>query len=109
MPSNEELIRKRYWVGVISILCLVSGGSLYLTGSNEGLAAALLRVGILLVAFWLAMPSRTRPAAWKGFSSTTVLLSAVAVAAFIRQLRPLIPFALVLIAIGWFVRPKVKK
>jgi hypothetical protein len=60
VPVNRAL------VGVLSIACCSIAGVMALADS-EGPSlwqGAFLRVGVVLAAFWLALPSRTREAAW---------------------------------------------
>jgi hypothetical protein len=55
----------RPYVGIIAVglLALAAGLSLY-DGTNSGLASALLRVGLVMGAVWLAFPQLARPVNW---------------------------------------------
>ena len=106
MVSDDELRKKRVYVGLFSLICLIGAGVLSFFPGNEGLQGALLRVGILLFAFWLALPTNKRPAAWKGLSSNWVLVGGVVMAAAIPRLRAMFPVLAVFAAIAWFARPR---
>jgi hypothetical protein len=55
----------RPYVGIIAVglLALAAGLSLY-DSTNSGLASALLRVGLVMGALWLAFPQLARPVNW---------------------------------------------
>ena len=93
-------------MGLYALLCLTGGGILVFYPEHEGLQGALLRVDILLFAFWLAMPTSDRPAAWKAISSNWVLVGGVIVAAAIPRLRAMFPVLAAFAAIAWFARPR---
>ena len=107
-PSTE-LIEKRVLVGILSIICLVIGVVLYFYPGNEGLQGAVLRVGMLLAAFWLAMPTKTRPAAWRILSSNWALVGAVISAILMPRVKGMFPVFAVLVAVAYFARPRHKK
>lgn len=64
MISENELRQKRTMVGLLAIGSTITACVLLVIGGSQGLASALLRVGLLLGAFWLALPTKGRPAAW---------------------------------------------
>ena len=66
-------------MGLYALLCLTGGGILVFYPEHEGLQGALLRVGILLFAFWLAMPTSDRPADIQSKNFQTLLLTVPAV------------------------------
>ena len=106
MVSEEEMRKKRVYVGLYSFLCLMGAGILVLYPEHEGLQGALLRVGVLLFAFWLAMPTKNRPAAWKVLSSNWILVGGAIVAALIPRLRAMFPVLAAFAAVAWFARPR---
>jgi len=108
MAHDPELQRKRGLVGILALCCLVAGAALLVSGGNEGLASALIRVGLLLGAFWLALPTDSRPAAWARVSPWSIAV-VVGVAVLLPRLRFFLPVLVVGIAIGWVVRPRRKK
>jgi hypothetical protein len=107
MTTDQELRQKRGIVGLLAIACITSAMILLSISDNQGFASALLRVGSLLGAFWLALPTEGRPAAWAQVSPLSVGLLAIS-AALIARLKFFIPLLLVGFAIGWLVRPRSK-
>ena len=108
MTTDQDLHRKRGIVGLLAIGCVVSAIVLLIIGGNQGFASALLRIGLLLSAFWLALPTEGRPAAWARVSPLSLGLLAIC-AALISRLKFFIPLLLVGFAIGWVVRPRRSK
>ena len=106
MVTEEELQSKRVWVGIISVVCIVWGCALYEFPGNEGLQGALLRVGMLMGAFWLAMPTKSRPAAWKAVSSNWALGIAVVAAIIMPRAKAMFPILAILAGIAYFARPR---
>lgn len=59
----------RWLVGLLAVGCLLAGWFLpEADASRELWKAGFYRVGLLLAAVWLAMPTRGRSAAWAGIS-----------------------------------------
>lgn len=106
MVSEDALRHKRIYVGILSIVCVVASVVLIFYPNNEGLQGALLRVGMLLGAFWLAMPTKTRPAAWKSFSSNWTLVGLIITAIIIPRAKVMFPVVAVFAAIAYFARPR---
>lgn len=104
--NEDELRSKRVLVGLIAVVCLSVSVVLLFFPGNEGLQGACVRVGLLLGAFWLALPTRTRPAAWKGLASNWILLTAIVTAVFIPRAKAMFPVLAVFIAIALFARPR---
>ena len=110
MVTDEELRQTRKYVGFFSIVCLIGAGVVaFFSPDSVGLQGALLRVAILLFAFWLAMPTKERRAAWKIFSSNWVLVGSAVIAAFIPRLRAMFPVLAVFAGIAWFAMPRKPK
>ncbi len=105
MISENELQRKRAVVGLLSVGFTIAASVLLFIGSSEGFASALLRVGLLLGAFWLALPTKDRPAAWARVSPWSLGLIIV-VALLLPRLKFFFPVLAVGVLIGWFVRPR---
>ena len=104
VPVNRGL------VGFLAIVCLGAGVALLLTrGMEDAITAAFVRVGLLLGAFWCALPTRHRDAAWANVSPITVLLVLGLLIVFARNLRVLLPLAIVLGVIAYFLRPRNKR
>lgn len=108
MTTEQELRQKRGLVGLLALSCVVSATILLIVGGNQGIASALLRVGLLLGAFWLALPTEGRPAAWARVSPLSLGLLAIC-AALISRLKFFIPLLLLGFIIGWVVRPRGRK
>lgn len=114
--SQTSVPVNRFLVGVIACVCFLTGLGIYLfvpageemQGSRMW-SAAFLRVGVLMSAFWLALPSKNRDAAWTNLSlgqSAGVLLAIVGIV-----LRPkiAIPLLIVLGVVGYFLRPRARQ
>lgn len=103
----------RPFVGVLAIACLVGGGATLIFDSfNNPWAGALIRVGVLLVVFWIALPAGSRPAAWANFTPWTlvgIVAGALVLARFIRQPLYFIPVVLGAIATSFVLRPRRRR
>jgi hypothetical protein len=99
---------KRMQIGLIALVLLVSAVVLYLMGAvanaMAGTVGGLLRVGLVMGALWLAMPTLTtvfqRTPKW--------LLTATAIAAIIVAIRPtIILYALGALVLLWLFGPRL--
>ncbi|MEZ6123917.1 MAG: hypothetical protein R3C49_12160 [Planctomycetaceae bacterium] len=106
MVNEDELRGKRVLVGILCVVCLGGGLALLFFPGNEGLQAALLRVGLVLVAFWLCLPTKDRPAAWRVFSSNWTVIALIGGALIIPRAKALFPLLAALIGIALFARPR---
>lgn len=106
--SDQDLVRKRTPVAVITVACFVGYAVLLFWPEQEGTRAAFLRVGLLMAAFWLAMPSKSRPAAWKPLQSPWTLPGIVIFAVFLPRLKVMLPVLAFFAVIAWFARPRKK-
>lgn len=108
MVNEDELRGKRIYVGLLSIGCLVGAVvAVVVAPDNEGLQGAFIRVGLLLGAFWLAMPTATRPAAWKRLpTSNWAIFGMIVSAVLISRLKYMFPVIAVFAGIAWFARPR---
>lgn len=107
--SDQDLVRKRTPVGVLAIAFLVGAAVLILFPEHEGTQAAFLRVGLLLGAFWLAMPTKSRPAAWKPLQSKWTVPILIGCGLLLPRLKFMMPVLAVLGVIAWFARPRSRK
>jgi hypothetical protein len=111
--SRQKVPVNRTLTGFLTIVCLVSGiGMLLYMPEREAVAAALIRVGLLLGAFWLALPTKTREAAWANVSPVAligVLAGAVAIAVRPALFRYLLPLAFALLVVGYVLKPREKR
>jgi hypothetical protein len=104
VPVNRTL------VGVLSLVCVIAGGVIGWVDSIENVwCGSFVRVGLLLGAFWVALPGRNREAAWANVSPWTLVIALGTAVVFVR--RPRIFFAiLVLVVIAAFViRPRPRR
>lgn len=100
--------------GLIALGCLVTAIGLipWVAGSNSLslLQGGLVRGGLLMGAFWLAMPGRNREAAWAKLTPKTVII--VIVAVFLTsKIKPIVfvPAAVVVTILIVILRPRPKK
>jgi len=108
MISENELRQKRTMVGLLAIGSTIPGCVLLVLESHVALASALVRVGLLLGAFWLALPTKGRPAAWARVSTWTVGATAVAIMV-VARFKVALPLLAIGVLIGWIVRPRQGK
>lgn len=113
MPSQKKVPVNRTMVGLISLACLAAFVALYFFVDEDKkyamLAAAFGRVGLLMGAFWLALPTKTRDAAWKGVSPLAALASVVMIVVIAVRPKVGIPLAAVMIAAAYVLRPRDKQ
>lgn len=96
-------------VGVLAVVCLGTALALWLTNSggrqSDLWLAAFLRVGILLCALWLALPTKSRDAAWANVSPLTFAGLLLLLAGLARPIfRIFLPLGIVLIILGLLKR-----
>ncbi|MDZ4689167.1 MAG: hypothetical protein SH850_29170 [Planctomycetaceae bacterium] len=108
VPLNRAL------VGCIALGCLVAGGLWWAweRGEAPGLwPGAFLRVGLVMGAFWLAMPTHTREAAWARVSIWNLIGGIAALVVIARTKFPikiLIPGLMILAVTILVLRPRPK-
>ena len=111
--SGEKITINRALVGVLALVCLGVALAIWI-GVPDGLntwmwVGAFTRVGVVMSAFWLALPSRHREAAWADVSPMTFAGILVALIAAASRPRVVIPI-LAVVAVLWFVlRPRPKQ
>jgi hypothetical protein len=117
VPINRTL------VGLIALTCLATAAVMFFLGRGESGAATpwnsemwragFTRVGLVMGAFWLALPSRGREAAWANVSPVVFvgMLATVAAVAVprLRFLLPMLAVLAVLGIIGYVLKPRDKK
>jgi hypothetical protein len=92
-------------LGTALILSLWPGAVSEAAGATLRAAAA--RLGIVMAALWLALPSRNRPAAWAKLSATSVATTTMAALALFRvPFRFLIPITGIVMVLGFVLRPR---
>jgi hypothetical protein len=108
MPKAQVPI-SRPLVGSIALACLVAAAAIAVFDSYENMwCAAFIRVGLLTGAFWLALPSRTREAAWANLSPYTVLTALVAIFVVARW-RAALPIVIFVVIAGMLLRPRERR
>lgn len=103
IPINRAL------VGIICVACFAAALGLWLKGVDETgelWFAGFIRVGLLMAAFWLALPTQNRDAAWANVSPATFVGLLLAVILMPRYPRYIIPALVLLVILGFVLRPK---
>lgn len=101
VPVNRTL------VGVLALGCVAAGVAVGAFDSLENVwCASFIRTGVLLGAFWLALPSRGREAAWANVSPWSLAIALGLALMFVR--RPKIFFVIVGVVIlaAVVIKPK---
>ena len=108
MKNDNDAAIQRVMMLVIAILLLLAGGIGEFRAQRFGTSpfnAALLRVGFVLLACWIAYPVLRRPAAWLPAGATTVGVLLIGAVVFQPKLLVvLIPMFGTLLGVGALVR-----
>lgn len=113
--SGEKIPINRTMVGVISLVCFLTAGYLYNFVTVEQFAqqeiatGAFMRVGLLMFAFWLALPGKNREAAWANVPPWFFAVLFLVVIGIAMRPKIAIPLVLVFAVLGFFLRPRNKK
>jgi multisubunit Na+/H+ antiporter MnhF subunit len=112
--NPEKYPVNRILVGLVTLLCLGMWLAIWRFAPQDNtqwrlLQAAFVRVGCVMAAFWLALPTRSRKAAWANVSPTTFAGMLLALFAAAYRPRIVIPILIVLAIVGFFLRPREKK
>jgi hypothetical protein len=108
--SNAAL--RRLFAGVIALSLLAAAVLLWiLPGPSTSQATAMWRgacgrIGIVMAALWMAMPTRTRPAAWSNLNPRSVGAVGLVALAMRFPLRLLLPVGGILVVAGMLLRPR---
>ena len=116
--SHEKFPVSRTLVGLVTLVCLGTALAISQFAPQDNiqddtqwrlLQAAFVRVGCVMAAFWLALPTRSRKAAWANVSPTT--FAGILLALFAAAYRPriVIPILIVMAIVGFLLRPREKK
>ena len=110
--NPSPLAVRKLLVGLISLGCLITAAvSCYYTDWTNPLVAITMRLGVMLGALWLALPSEGDSIAWQ--KALPVVVAVMAAMAFLRinwrVLLYLLPVALVVAVVAAFIRPKQKR
>jgi len=108
--AGEKIEINRPLVGVLTIICYLVAAYIWLRYPNEEFwLGGFVRVALLMSAFWLALPSGNREAAWANVSPSTFVAILVAVLMVPRYPRAIFGMAVVLLPIWYFLRPRKKQ
>lgn len=104
--TDHQVPVNRTLVGLIALACLGAALTIGIVDTWENLwCAAFVRVGLLMGAFWLALPSRHREAAWANVSPYTILAALVAVV-IVARWRSAVPIVIVIAVLALVLRPR---
>lgn len=108
-PTKVQI--NRPMVGIISLVCLGLWIFLYSRDPNaEGdmliWQGGFMRSGLLMGAFWFALPTKNREAAWANVSPWTLVGMIVAFGAMVARPKVFVPLFAALGAVGYFLRPR---
>ncbi len=105
--AEQQISVNRTLVGVIAGACLVTGVAIGFVDDFANLwCAAFVRVGLVMAALWVALPTRERDAAWANVSPITLIAILVFALVFVRRPLVFLPILVAVAAIGFFVRPR---
>lgn len=108
--SEYKIDISRPLVGALALICLTAWIGIWLTWPNDEdwklWQAGFMRVGLVMSAFWLALPGKNRPAAWTSVSPKTLIGLLLAIVGIVLRPRLMIPLLLVLAVVGYFLRPR---
>ncbi|QDU06224.1 hypothetical protein V6x_59750 [Gimesia chilikensis] len=113
--AGEKIPINRTLVGIIALACLGVAGYLYwfaaqdLFAQQDIVTGAFMRVGLLMLAFWLALPTKNRDAAWANVPPWLFVAVAVTIVLFATRPKVAIPLVLFFGMIGFVLRPRNKK
>lgn len=107
--SNQQITVSRPLVGAIALVCFVAAGAIGVWDAWESLwCAAFVRVGLLMGAFWLALPSAHREAAWANVAPSTIIGALLAVFVVARW-RAALPIVIGVGVIAFLVKPRNRR
>ena len=111
--SQGKIAINRTLVGVLALVCLASAVGILMFAPSEDnwnmWQAGFTRVGLVMWAFWIALPSGDREAAWANVTPLTFVGIILAVVCIAYRPKVAIPVLIVLTVIGFLVRPRAKK
>ena len=113
MTENRVQIN-RTLVGILALICLITAAVIFFVRGHEESwqmwQAAFTRVGLVMSAIWIALPTRDRPAAWANVSGSTFIgILLVVLAAALPRFRILLPILIVAGIVTVLFRPREKK
>ena len=107
--SEPLLINRRRRVGGITLGCIALAAVGFATQEKDSVwPAAAMRVGIVLGALWLCLPTESRPSAWAAITRgrlVVIILTAV----LINRVKFILPLLAIAGILGWLLRPKKRR
>jgi hypothetical protein len=95
------------------MVCLISAAALFFLAASEESAkmwqAAFTRVGLLMLAFWLALPPRGQSAEWAKVSWPALATALLAIFVVARFRWTVVPVLIFMAIIGVVLRPREKR
>jgi len=108
--ADQKIEISRTKVGLLCIACLATAFAIFaFAPTNDDWPiwqGAFTRVGLVLGALWLALPSKTRQAAWANVSPSTFFGLIFVIVLWARYPRFVTPLIIVIAVIGYFLRPR---
>lgn len=109
--ESRKVPVNRTMVGFISLTCLSAWIFLFLRypeakGDLLLWQGGLMRAGLLMGAFWFALPTKNRDAAWANVSPWTLVGMIGSVVGIAARPRVFVPLLAALAVIGFFLRPR---
>ncbi|WP_437202690.1 hypothetical protein [Planctomicrobium sp. SH664] len=100
-PPEKDVEFNRLLVGLLALAALAGAVLFALFGDaqNDFWCGSLMRVGLVLGAFWLALPTRGRAAAWAKISPWWIVGIAAALFFVVRNPRAWIPLAVASVSV----------
>ncbi|MEW4529618.1 MAG: hypothetical protein ACF8PG_15670 [Maioricimonas sp. JB045] len=108
--SGQQVAVNRTLVGIIAVVCLLAGATIYLMDSYQNVwCGAFVRTGLLMGAFWLALPTGNREAAWANVSPWVLVVAVVVILLLVRRPRVFFPLLIAIGIVAFFLRPRPRR
>ena len=105
-PPASPVSRRLVGVLALVLFALAAGVAVFEYPADEGqrmlALGAFVRVGLLMAALWLALPSKDRPAAWANLSWTT-FLALILIVVFLGRLKLMAIPVVVAVVLAWWL------
>jgi hypothetical protein len=112
--NNSPLGIRKLIVGIVGLVCLATAAGLFFftaDGLESPAMAVAMRLGIMLGALWLALPSQGESIAWQ--KTIPIIVTVIVVLAFFARsakvLAYAIPIAIVVGIVLAFIRPRTNR
>ena len=108
--QDSILVNRRQRVGWVAAGCLAAAAIGFAAqGYDNAWASIASRIGIVLGALWMCLPTATRPAAWAAMTPGRLALVVAAIVLSYRVSIKYLPFLIAAGFLGWLLRPKKKR